>query len=128
MQELAHHVYIETSYAGRHTRGDQLVARVDLDRCPFPPEDARSWRSALVNLGGGVDRLLVNLDAHFDRTLGVRAMDCTVVGHEKMAEIFRNRPITFKTQGQRQGPNGNCITAWEASAGCRPRSPLQSSS
>ena len=70
---------------------------------PFRAEDARSWRSALLNLGGGVDRLLVNLDAHFDRTLGVRAMECTVVGHEKMAEIFRNRPITFKTQGTETG-------------------------
>jgi glyoxylase-like metal-dependent hydrolase (beta-lactamase superfamily II) len=30
-------------------------------------------------------------------------MDCTVVSHEKMAEIFRNRPVTFKTQGTETG-------------------------
>lgn len=103
MQELAHHVYIETSYAGVTLGAINWSHGLILIDSPFRLEDARSWRSTLVNLGGGVDRLLVNLDAHFDRTLGVRAMDCTVVGHEKMAEIFRNRPVTFKTQGTETG-------------------------
>lgn len=103
MQELAHHVYIETAYAGVTLGAINWSHGLILIDSPFRPEDARSWRSALLNLGGGVDRLLVNLDAHFDRTLGVRAMDCTVVGHEKVAEIFRNRPVTFKTQGTETG-------------------------
>jgi glyoxylase-like metal-dependent hydrolase (beta-lactamase superfamily II) len=30
-------------------------------------------------------------------------MECTVVGHEKVAEVFRNRPVTFKTQGSETG-------------------------
>jgi glyoxylase-like metal-dependent hydrolase (beta-lactamase superfamily II) len=103
MQELAHHVFIETAYAGVTLGAINWSHGLILIDAPFRPEDARSWRSALINLGGGVDRLLINLDAHFDRTLGVRAMDCTVVGHEKMAEVFRNRPITFKTQGAETG-------------------------
>ncbi len=103
MQELAHHIYIETSYAGVTLGAINWSHGLVLLDAPFRAEDARSWRSALLNLGGGVDRLLVNLDAHFDRTLGVRAMDCTVVGHEKMAEVFRNRPISFKTQGNETG-------------------------
>lgn len=103
MQELAHHIYIETSYAGVTLGAINWSHGLILIDAPFRPEDARSWRSALLNLGGGVDRLLINLDAHFDRTLGVRAMDCTVVSHEKMAEIFRNRPVTFKTQGTETG-------------------------
>lgn len=103
MQELAHHVYIETGYAGVTLGAINWLHGLVLLDAPFRAEDARSWRSALLNLGGGVDRLLVNLDAHFDRTLGVRAMDCTVVGHEKMAEVFRNRPVSFKTQGNETG-------------------------
>jgi glyoxylase-like metal-dependent hydrolase (beta-lactamase superfamily II) len=103
MQELAHHVYIETSYAGVALGAINWSHGLVLIDAPFRAEDARSWRSALLNLGGGVDRLLVNLDAHFDRTLGVRAMDCTVVGHDKMAEVFRNRPVSFKTQGNETG-------------------------
>jgi glyoxylase-like metal-dependent hydrolase (beta-lactamase superfamily II) len=103
MQELAQHIYIETAHAGVTLGAINWAHGLILIDAPFRAEDARSWRSAQLNLGGGVDRLLVNLDAHFDRTLGVRAMDCTVVGHEKMAEVFRNRPVTFKSQGAETG-------------------------
>ncbi len=103
MQEVAPHVYIETIYAGVTVGAINWPHGLILIDAPFRAEDARSWRSALLNLGGGVDRLLVNLDAHLDRTLGVRAMDCTVVGHEKMAEVLRNRPATFKTQPNETG-------------------------
>jgi glyoxylase-like metal-dependent hydrolase (beta-lactamase superfamily II) len=103
MQELAHNTYIETSYAGVTLGAVNWSHGLILIDAPFRAEDARSWRSTLLTLGGGVDRMLVNLDTHFDRTLGVRAMECTVVGHEKMAEVFRNRPVTFKTQGSETG-------------------------
>ncbi len=103
MQELADHIYIETAYAGVTLGAINWSHGLILIDAPFRIEDARSWRSALLNLGGGVDRILVNLDSHYDRTLGARAMDCTIVGHEKIAEAFRNRPITFKTTGAETG-------------------------
>lgn len=103
MQELAPHIYIETGYAGVTLGAINWAHGLILIDAPFRAEDARSWRSNLLNLGGGVDRLLVNLDAHFDRTLGTRAMDCTIVGQEKMASVFRNRPVTFKAQGNETG-------------------------
>ncbi len=103
MQEIAPRVYIETGYAGVTLGAVNWTHGLILIDSPFRQEDTRSWRSALLNLGGGVDRLLVNLDAHFDRTLGTRAMECTVVGHEKLAQVFRNRPISFKTQGNETG-------------------------
>ena len=73
MQELAPHVYIETGYAGVTLGAINWAHGLILIDAPFRAEDTRSWRSNLLNLGGGVDRLLVNLDAHFDRTLGARA-------------------------------------------------------
>ena len=103
MQELAPHVYIETAYAGVTLAAINWSHGLILVDAPFRAEDTRSWRSALLNLSGGVDRLLINLDAHFDRTLGTRGMDCTVVGHEKAALVFRNRPVTFKAQGNETG-------------------------
>jgi hypothetical protein len=103
MQEIAPHVYIETGYAGVTLGAINWPLGLVLIDSPFRQEDTRSWRSGLLNLGGGVDRLLVNLDAHFDRTLGTRAMDCTVIGQAKMAEAFRNRPVTFKTQATETG-------------------------
>jgi glyoxylase-like metal-dependent hydrolase (beta-lactamase superfamily II) len=65
----------------------------------------------MMGMGGGHERVLVNLDSHPDRTLGVRSMDCTVIAHEKTALAFHNRPNTFKAQGDETGAN------WEAIPG-----------
>lgn len=104
MQEISPHVYIDTSYAGvtlGAIRGDHGLIMID---SPLRADDIRAWRAALLNLGGSTaDRLLINLDAHYDRTLGVRGMECTVLAHEHTAEIFRNRPLLFKTQGYETG-------------------------
>ncbi|HZW03993.1 MAG TPA: MBL fold metallo-hydrolase [Anaerolineaceae bacterium] len=96
MQEISPHIYIENNYAGVTLGAINWPHGLILIDSPFRPDDTRSWRSALLNLGGGVDRILVNLDANMDRTLGSRGMECTVVGHEKLLHVFRNRPVTFK--------------------------------
>jgi glyoxylase-like metal-dependent hydrolase (beta-lactamase superfamily II) len=103
MQALADHVYIEDQYPGV-TLGAIVLPHgmIQID-APPSPEDGRSWRASLLNLGGGVERWLVNLDAHPDRTLGVRTMDCTVIAHERTAQTFRSRPNTFKSQSEQTG-------------------------
>lgn len=98
MLEITPEIIVETSYLGVTLGAINAPHGLILIDSPIKQEDIRSWRSALLNLGGGVDRLLINLDAHPDRTLGVRLMECTVVGHEKMSQAFRNRPTTFKSQ------------------------------
>ena len=109
MQSIADNVYIEDHYLGvtlgviQQTRG---LIQVD---APPSPEDSRSWRAALMSLSGGPERVLVNLDAHPDRTLGARAMDCTVIAQEKTAQIFRSRPTTFKAQGTETGSEWETI-------------------
>jgi glyoxylase-like metal-dependent hydrolase (beta-lactamase superfamily II) len=109
MQAIAKDVYIESDYSGI-TLGaiamEHGLLQVD---APASPEDCRAWRAALLNLGGSAERLLVNLDAHPDRTLGARAMDCTIVAHEKTAQIFRSRPNTFKAQGEETGADWESI-------------------
>jgi glyoxylase-like metal-dependent hydrolase (beta-lactamase superfamily II) len=109
MQSIAKEVYIEVAYPGV-TLGVISLAHglVQVD-APPSPEDARIWRAALLSLGGGSERLLVNLDAHPDRTLGARAMDCTIVAHEKTAQVFRSRPNTFKAQGEDTGSDWESI-------------------
>ena len=98
MQEIAPHIFIETSYPGVTLGAINWPHGLIQIDAPFRPEDIRAWRSALLTMSGGVDRLLINLDAHFDRTLGSRQVECMIVGHDKMAQIFRDRPVTFKTQ------------------------------
>lgn len=103
MQELFPNLYIEQGYPGVVLGAIVLPHGLVLIDAPFRPEDIRSWRSTLVNLGGGVDRLLINLDAHMDRTLGSRAMECTVIAHEGVVSVLRNRPSTLKAQGVETG-------------------------
>lgn len=111
MDAIAKNVYIEERYLGV-TLGVIVQPRglVQID-APPAPEDGRTWRASLMGMGGGPERVLVNLDAHPDRTLGARTMDCTVIAHEKTAQAFRNRPNTFKAQGDETGAN------WEAIPG-----------
>ncbi len=103
MQAIAKDVYIEDQYPGV-TLGaiHRPHGLIQIDAPPFL-EDGRTWRAALLNLGSGGERLLINLDAHPDRTMGARMMDCIVVAHEKTAHVFRNRPTTFKAQGEETG-------------------------
>ncbi len=109
MQSIADNVYIEDHYLGvtlgviQQTRG---LVQID---APPSPEDSRSWRAALMSLSGGPERLLAILDAHPDRTLGARAMDCTVLAEEKTAAVFRTRPTTFKAQGTETGADWETI-------------------
>jgi glyoxylase-like metal-dependent hydrolase (beta-lactamase superfamily II) len=109
MQSIADNVYIEDHYLGV-TLGVIQVARglVQID-APPSPEDSRSWRAALMSLSGGPERVLVILDAHPDRTLGARAMDCTIIAQEKTAQVFRTRPTTFKAQGAETGADWETI-------------------
>jgi len=103
MQSITKTVHIEDQYQGV-VLGVIVRPRglVQID-APPSPEDSRAWRATLMNLNGGPERVLINLDAHPDRTLGARAMDCTVIAHEKAAQIFRSRPTTFKAQGEETG-------------------------
>lgn len=111
MQEIANQVYIEEAYPGVILGAISLPHGLIQIDAPPSPEDGRSWRASLLNLNTAVERVLVNLDAHPDRTLGVRAMECTVIAHEKTVLAFRNRPNTFKAQGDETGAD------WESVAG-----------
>ena len=103
MQAIAKDIYIEDGYSGVTLGAIPLAHGLIQIDAPPAPEDGRAWRAALLNSGGGSERLLINLDAHPDRTLGARAMDCTIVAHEKTAQVFRSRPNTFKAQGEETG-------------------------
>ena len=111
MDSISERVFIEKQFPGvtlgviSNSRG---LIQID---APPSPEDGRSWRASLMGLGGGPERILINLDSHPDRTLGSRAMDCRVLAHEKTAEIFRNRSSTFKSQSAETG------AAWETIPG-----------
>src|SRR5512134_2828422 len=98
MQQIDQGIYYETAYSGV-TLGAIISSQdtIMID-APLRAEDGRAWRNALMNLGANTKRLLINLDAHPDRTLGARVMDCTIIAHQKTALVFRGRPSIFKGQ------------------------------
>lgn len=103
MRSIAREVYIEDQYPGVVLGAIVLPQGLIQIDAPPSPEDGRSWRAALLSLSNSTERILINLDAHPDRTLGARSMDSTVVAHEKTAAVFRSRPTTFKGQGEETG-------------------------
>lgn len=111
MESIAKNVYIEDKYLGVTLGVISQPRGLILIDAPPSPEDSRSWRASLMGMGNGPERVLINLDSHPDRTLGARAMDCTIIAHENTAVAFRNRPNTFKAQGDETGAN------WEAIPG-----------
>ncbi len=103
MREIQPGIFIETTYPGVTLGAIILPQGTILIDAPMRAEDTRSWRSALINQGGSSNRVLVNLDAHADRTLGSRAMECTIIAHQKTAQVFRSRPSVFKGQNPESG-------------------------
>jgi glyoxylase-like metal-dependent hydrolase (beta-lactamase superfamily II) len=103
MQEIGRGIYYENAYPGVTLGALVLSHGTILIDAPLRAEDARSWRAVILNLGGNFNRLLVNLDSHTDRTLGARAMECTIIAHQKTAQIFRGRPSVFKGQNAESG-------------------------
>jgi glyoxylase-like metal-dependent hydrolase (beta-lactamase superfamily II) len=103
MHEIAHGIYSENSYPGVTLGALILPQGTIMIDAPLRAEDARTWRTALHSLGGNSKRLLVNMDSHTDRTLGARAMECTIIAHQKTAQIFRGRPSVFKGQNAESG-------------------------
>jgi cyclase len=103
MQQIEHGIYIENSYPGVTVGAILLPLGTILVDAPLRAEDARAWLNVIYNLGGKPNRMLVNLDAHPDRTLGARSMECTIIAHQKTAQVFRTRPSVFKGQNVESG-------------------------
>lgn len=103
MEQIGRGIYIENAYSGVTLGGLILNHGTVFIDAPLRAEEGRSWRLALQGLGGSANRLLVNLDAHPDRTLGARVMECTILAHHKTAQVFRSRPSVFKGQNAESG-------------------------
>jgi glyoxylase-like metal-dependent hydrolase (beta-lactamase superfamily II) len=109
MHQIAPGIYIEDAFAGVTLGALILPHGTIMVDAPLRAEDARTWRTTIANLSIGSNRILVNLDAHLDRTLGSRALDSTIVAHQTTAQVFRNRPSVFK------GHSADSGAEWEVS-------------
>jgi glyoxylase-like metal-dependent hydrolase (beta-lactamase superfamily II) len=103
MQEIADGVFIEDTFDG------VVLGAVSMDNgllmidAPIFAEDARAWRSSMMNFSSVGNRLLASMDAHHDRSLGLRNMECRLIGHESLKDEYRSRPVSIKAQIQDTG-------------------------
>jgi glyoxylase-like metal-dependent hydrolase (beta-lactamase superfamily II) len=107
MKKIHDGIFYETAYPGVTLGAIFCSQATILVDAPLRAEDARSWLASLLNLERSTDRILVNLDAHPDRTLGNRHMECMIVMHQRTAQVFRSRPSIFK------GQNADTGAEWE---------------
>jgi glyoxylase-like metal-dependent hydrolase (beta-lactamase superfamily II) len=108
MKQVADGIYYEDSFPGVTLGAMMFSQGIIIIDAPLRAEDALSWRSILINQRGWSNRVLVSMDAHLDRTLGVRTMESTILAHQDTAEVFRNRPVVFK------GMNVGVGEEWES--------------
>lgn len=98
MEELANNILIESSFPGVVLGAflfDKGMLMVD---APFREEDQRIWVTTLTGMEKNKNRMLIMLDPHLDRTVGIRAMEATIIGHEISADILQNRPASARSQ------------------------------
>jgi glyoxylase-like metal-dependent hydrolase (beta-lactamase superfamily II) len=96
MQSIADGIFYNNNYPGV-TLGAVIMPRGTLMiDAPLRLEDARTWKSVLLAQSRGTYRLLANLDAHIDRTLGARHLDCTIIAQKNVLSTFENRSAVFK--------------------------------
>jgi len=98
MEELGKHIYLESGFPGVVLGAYISEKGTLLVDAPFRVEDQRTWRAVLAGMELSSNRMLVMLDPHLDRTVGVRAMEATVVGHADSGEILQNRPASARSQ------------------------------
>jgi glyoxylase-like metal-dependent hydrolase (beta-lactamase superfamily II) len=110
MHQIEPGILYEDSYFGVTLGALISPSGVIMIDAPLRSEEARAWRTNLLNQRGGINRVLVCLDAHPDRTLGARALESTIIAHQNTALVFRNRPTIFKGQSPESGSD------WETSS------------
>lgn len=111
MKKVKKGVYFQTAYSGA-TLGALLFPQdTVLVDAPLRPEDGRAWLAALKEAGASPRRILVNLDAHPDRTLGAQTLAADVLAHEEIVRQLRRRAGVFKALRQETGAE------WEQTPG-----------
>jgi glyoxylase-like metal-dependent hydrolase (beta-lactamase superfamily II) len=98
LEEIAYNIFIETSYPGVVVAAWRLKHGLLIVDAPFRIEDQQAWQSRLNKFDIDQHKVLVMLDTHMDRTLGIRGMAINVLSHNRAVEILENRPTTARGQ------------------------------
>ncbi len=99
MQEIEKDVFIESKYSGVVIGAIFAEQSCILIDAPFRIDDVKDWKSQLAKIKRSrCERLLVNLDTHLDRTLGVKGMECPVILQVNGLSMVKNRSTALRSQ------------------------------
>ena len=90
MREISKDIYIETKFSGVVVGAINSPRGLILIDAPFRIEEVKEWRNALIDIYDSAERVLVNLDTHLDRTLGVKGMDSAVIAQSNAVTMIKN--------------------------------------
>jgi len=107
MQPVTENIFYETDYPGVTLGAVILPGGTLIVDAPLRAEDARAWKSALLTKSRGAHRMLISLDAHTDRIIGTRYMECTLLTHREVLNTIKSYTAVFKGQ-----PTGSS-SEWE---------------
>ena len=107
MHPITEHTFYETDYPGVTLGAVIMPGGTLIIDSPLRAEDARTWKTTLLTRSRGSHRLLISLDAHTDRVIGTRYMDCAVLTHQEVLNTIKGYTAVFKGQ-----PTGSS-SEWE---------------
>ena len=120
MEEIADRIFIEEGYQRVVLGAIWIGQRLVMVDAPFSHEDGQSWKTKLSHLGTGLDRLLLLLDAHIDRTLTAQAMETDVLIHENALNILNNRSESLKSRELELEPDWTHAELPQGTRFCKP--------
>jgi len=98
MEEIADNVFLEGGYPRVFLGVFKLDRGLFMIDAPFRHEDGQSWKAKLSRLGTDMDRLLLLLDGHIDRTLMAPVMETEIIIQENAQTILHNRSTSQKSR------------------------------
>lgn len=104
MYEVEPGIYYTENYPGPTVGAILLPRGIIFIDSPLHPESGYTWKSTFLDNNENIAyKMLVNLDAHPDRTIGDKAFKCPIIAHKKAAERINERPIIFRGEFPKNG-------------------------
>lgn len=98
MEEIGNLIFLERNFAGVALGAIILDQGLLLIDSPLLNADQQSWLEQTVHLNEGKDRVVLLLDTHIDRTVGINALCGTVLGHVNAVDILANQANAVRPQ------------------------------
>lgn len=96
MEEISNNIFIETGFPGVVLGVISLNRGLVMIDMPFRSNDQQTWLKEVEKLGGSKETMMVMLDTHLDRSLGLQTIEFNVLAHNKATEILRDRPLNIR--------------------------------